>query len=174
MQRVVAFGNCDAATALALFSEGVGIDALILANPWVIENATAEASTPLTSAAVRTRYWNRLKNPSSMIDLFTGKINLRKLAGGLLKAAQSDMPTGLAERIATALTTSPLPSMILLADRDTTALAFMSAWNSTAFTDVRSRHEITLQSCSTASHSFADAAAKAWLLDRIESVLTAT
>jgi exosortase A-associated hydrolase 1 len=174
MQRVVAFGNCDAATALALFGEGVAIDALILANPWVIENATAEASTPLTSAAVRARYWNRLKNPSSMIDLFTGKINLRKLAGGLIKAAQSDTPTGLAERIATALTTSPLPSMILLADRDTTALAFMSAWNSTAFTDVRSRHEITLQSCSTASHSFADAAAKAWLLDRIESVLTAT
>ena len=172
MKRLVAFGNCDAATALALFHDGIAIDALVLANPWVIENASAEdTSTPPTSAAVRARYWNRLKNPRSLIDLFTGKINLRKLAGGLVKAAQSDKPTGLAERLATALANSPLPATILIADRDTTALVFMSAWTSSAFSNVRARQSITLHTCSTASHSFADAQAKAWLLGQIEAAL---
>lgn len=171
MQRLVAFGNCDAATALALFSEGVGINELILANPWVIENASAEASTPPTSAAVRARYWSRLKNPRSLLDLFSGKINLRKLAGGLVKAAQSDKPTGLAERLAKALANSALPATILIADRDTTALAFMSAWNSVTFADVKARQNVTLHTCSTASHSFADAQAKAWVLGQIEAAL---
>jgi exosortase A-associated hydrolase 1 len=171
MQRMVAFGNCDAATALALFHQGVAIDALILANPWVIENTSDEGSTPPTSAAVRARYWNRLKNPRSLIDLFTGKIDLRKLAGGLVKAAQADKPTGLAERLAQALATSTLPAAILIADRDTTALAFMSAWNSSAFTDVKARQSISLHKCPTASHSFAGAQAKAWLLSQIKNQL---
>jgi alpha-beta hydrolase superfamily lysophospholipase len=35
--RIVAFGNCDAATSLAFFHAGLGIDRLLLANPWVIE-----------------------------------------------------------------------------------------------------------------------------------------
>ncbi len=172
LQRLVAYGNCDAATALALFSEGGAIDSLILANPWVVENAsTEEASTPPTSAAVRARYWNRLKNPRSLIDLFTGKINLRKLAGGLVKAVQTDKPTGLSERLAGVLAHSTLPATILIADRDTTALAFMAAWNSSAFADVRTRQGIALHKCSTASHSFADAQAKAWLLGQIEAQL---
>ncbi len=41
LQRVVAFGNCDAATALALFHHVGGINALLLANPWVIEQSDA-------------------------------------------------------------------------------------------------------------------------------------
>ena len=171
MQRLAVFGNCDAATALALFHKDVAIDELILANPWVIENASAEASTPPTSAAVRARYWNRLKNPRSLIDLFTGKINLRKLAGGLAKAAQTDKPTGLAERLAHCLANGPLRAKILIADSDTTALAFMSAWNSNAFADVKARQTVTLHTCQTASHSFADANAKAWLLGQIEAQL---
>lgn len=171
MQRLVAFGNCDAATALAFFHDGTAIDTLILANPWVVENASAEASTPPTSAAVRARYWNRLKNPSSLFDLLTGKINLRKLAGGLVKAVQTDKPTGLSERLAGVLAHSTLPATILIADRDTTALAFMAAWSSSAFADVRTRQGIALHKCSTGSHSFADAQAKAWLLGQIEAQL---
>ncbi len=170
--RVVAFGNCDAATALSLFHADVAIDALILANPWVIENAPDEASTPPTSAAVRARYWNRLKNPRSVVDLFTGKINLRKLAGGLVKAAQADKPSGLAERLAEALASSTLPATLLIADRDTTAMAFMSAWNSVTFSAVKTRPDVTLHSCATASHSFADAPAKAWLTDKILGVMS--
>jgi exosortase A-associated hydrolase 1 len=174
IQRLVAFGNCDAATALALFHAGVAIDALILANPWVIENASAEASTPPTSAAVRARYWNRLKNPRSLIDLVTGKIDLKKLAGGLVKATQTDRPTALAGRLAKAMEAGTLPTALLIAERDTTAIAFLAAWHSTAFADVKTRQDITLDTCPTASHSFADAQSKKWLLDQIEGTLSAT
>lgn len=169
IQRLVAFGNCDAATALALFHQG--IDALVLANPWVIENAGDEDATPPTASAIRARYWNRLKNPRSLIDLFTGKIDLKKLAGGLAKAAQSEKPSGLAERLAGALSTSPIPAAILIAERDTTAMAFMAAWKDKGFHAVRARENTTLTSFSTASHSFADVAAKHWLLDRIGYIL---
>ncbi|WP_308223027.1 hypothetical protein [Sphingomonas sp. J344] len=37
LTRIVAFGNCDAASALILFHAGAPIDALILTNPWTIE-----------------------------------------------------------------------------------------------------------------------------------------
>ena len=172
MQRLVAFGNCDAATALALFHGGIAIDTLILANPWVIENvSTVEAPTPPSSAAVRARYWNRLKSPRSVIDLFTGKINLRKLASGLVMAAQTDKPTGLAERLALVLSDSALPTTILIAERDTTAMAFMAAWRSGSFANARGRGSVTMQSFSTASHSFADARAKDWLLGQIATAL---
>lgn len=171
MRKLVAFGNCDAATALALFHHDLRIDALILANPWVIEAAQDEGSTAPSSTAIRGRYWNRLKNPRSLLDLFTGKINLRKLAGGLLKAAKADKPSGLAQRLATALNDSALPATLLIAERDTTAMAFMGAWQSGSFAEVRKRQNIALHSCATASHSFADAPAKAWLLSEIEGQL---
>jgi pimeloyl-ACP methyl ester carboxylesterase len=53
--RIIAFGNCDAATSLAFFHAGLGIDRLLLANPWVIEASgqTADEPTPPSAAAVR-------------------------------------------------------------------------------------------------------------------------
>jgi exosortase A-associated hydrolase 1 len=169
VQRLIAFGNCDAASALALHHAGLAIDVLILANPWVIENSAEDAPTAPSASAIRARYWNRLKNPRSLIDLFTGKINLTKLAGGIAKAAQGDKPSGLATRIAEALTGSSTPATILIAERDTTAMAFMAAWKDAAFDPVRSRASTAI--CPTASHSFADPAAKAWLFGQIEHVL---
>lgn len=72
--RIIAFGNCDAATSLAFFHAGLGIDRLLLANPWVIEASgqTADEPTPPSAAAVRARYWARLENPRSLLDLLTG------------------------------------------------------------------------------------------------------
>lgn len=173
LQRLVAFGNCDAASALALFHNGLPIERLILANPWVIETETeADVPTPPSAAAIRARYWARLKNPRSLIDLLSGKIDLKKLAGGLARAAQKEAPTGLAERIGHAFAASSVPTTILLANRDTTALAFASAWKSSAFDAVRERSCIGLQTLDSASHSFADPASKAWLQGQIEVALT--
>ena len=172
IDRIVAFGNCDAATALAFFHNG--INSLVLANPWVIEAAISEpgAPTPPSAAAVRARYLARLKNPRSLLDLLTGKIDLKKLAGGLAKAAQKETPTGLAARLATSLAASSLPTQLLVAERDTTALAFIGAYKTALFETVRSRANVTLSKCDSASHSFADAIAKAWLYDRIASALS--
>lgn len=171
--RIVAFGNCDAATALALFHEGLGIDALLLANPWVIEapvQATDEPATP-SAAAVRARYWARLKNPRSLLDLLTGKIDLKKLARGLKTAATADAPSPLAGQLAQALGKSTTPAKILIAERDSTALAFLSAWNSAGFAVVRSRPDVYLERIDSASHSFADAASSAWLRQQIAAAL---
>lgn len=171
MERLVAFGNCDAATALGLFHHGLAINALLLANPWVIETSGDSENTPPTGAAIRARYWNRLKNPRSLIDLFSGKINLCKLAGGLAKAAQKETPSSLAQRLAAALANSDRPTQLFIAQRDTTAMAFMAAWSSDSFAALRNRQNISMQQFPTASHSFADAAAKSWLLNEIANTL---
>ncbi|NWO81810.1 hypothetical protein, partial [Escherichia coli] len=52
VERIVAFGNCDAATALAFFHAPAGIDTLLLANPWTVE--TADEMPP--AAAIRAHY----------------------------------------------------------------------------------------------------------------------
>ena len=52
VERVVAFGNCDAATALMLAS-GAECDALVLSNPWAIDDETDTTPSP---AAIRSRY----------------------------------------------------------------------------------------------------------------------
>ena len=177
VERVVAFGNCDAATALACFHHEMPIDALVLANPWVIEvdrpdTGNGAPSRP-NAAAIRARYWERLKNPRSLIDLFSGKINLRKLAGGLLKASKKDTPSGLAMRLANALNSSKIPACILLAKRDSTALAFNAAWKNKAFDHAHQRPDLRLVQLDSASHSFANAKDKAWLFEQIMSVLVA-
>lgn len=171
--RIIAFGNCDAATSLAFFHAGLGIDRLLLANPWVIEASgqTADEPTPPSAAAVRARYWARLKNPRSLLDLLTGTIDLRKLARGLKTAATNDAPSQLAARLAHALGQSTTPATILIAERDSTALAFLSAWASADFAAVRSRPDIHLERIDSASHSFADAASSAWLRQQIAAAL---
>jgi exosortase A-associated hydrolase 1 len=171
LQRIVAFGNCDAATALAFFHTAAGISSLILANPWVIDNA-ADEQMPLPSAAtIRSRYWARLKNPRSLLELLTGKIDLRKLASGLAKAASTDAPTQLSARLANALASTEARIELLIATRDSTAMAFTAAWKSPLFQLVRKRPNIRLHDVETASHSFADATSRRWLYDRIADVL---
>ena len=56
LTRVVAFGNCDAASALML-SGGAGFQALVLANPWTFDSDDA----PPPPAAIRARYAARLR-----------------------------------------------------------------------------------------------------------------
>jgi exosortase A-associated hydrolase 1 len=171
LSHITALGNCDAASALALFHTGQPVDALILCNPWVIEHAphdpTEDAPTPPSAAAIRARYWARLKNPRSLLDLFTGKIDLKKLVSGLAKAAKKEAPTGLAGRIADALGAAEIPVLLLIAKHDTTAMAFMAAWADDIFVEARTHASIRLETTDTSSHSFADEAAMTWLRARI-------
>lgn len=172
IRALVAYGNCDAATALALFQPGVAIDRLVLTNPWTIEAPAAEGTAAAPgAAAIRARYWARIKNPRRLLDLLSGKIDLRKLAIGLAKASAKEAPTRLAERLAEAFANSKMPVAILIAARDTTARAFMAAWRGRAFEQARKTAHIRLTSTDTASHSFADTAAKAWLYSQIQNCL---
>ncbi|QJB68452.1 hydrolase 1, exosortase A system-associated [Parasphingorhabdus halotolerans] len=166
LKKIIGFGNCDAATSLALFSR---LDGLILANPWVIETSesTSETASKTAASAIRARYWNRLKNPRTIIDALSGKIDFRKFLGGLKQVTQKQENTGLSIKLRDALLELERPCRILLAKRDTTALAFQAAWNSSDFRAVKTKTNITSNTLESASHSFADDFARKWLENEI-------
>lgn len=175
VQSVIAFGNCDAATALALFGPDAGIDGYILANPWVIE-ASSEPDTEeptISSAAIRSRYWDRIKNPRTIIDLLSGKIDFGKLLKGLKQATRTEENGGLSLQLRDALSRLEAKALILLAKRDTTARAFLAAWNSADFAQPRGKPAITVETLDSASHSFADEEARNWLTEKLLKALRA-
>jgi len=143
--RIVGFGNCDGASTLALFGRDLGIDALVLANPWVIE--TVGEMPP--AAAIKARYRQKLMDPKEWLRLLRGGVNIGKLFKGL-RAASVKAPTGgLAERMRSAIVTAPCPVQIVLARRDATALAFADAWGG------RTEAHIGIAEIDSNSHSFA-------------------
>ena len=163
IRRLVAFGNCDAATALALFHGVAGIDALILANPWVVED---DDDLP-PAAAIRARYAERLRDPKEWLRLLRGGVNISNLSKGLMKISSKRPEAGstLADRLTAALHASPVPVTILLANRDNTAIAFRDAWQPATDTRIR------IEQRDTASHSFASAADKDWLFEQVLAVI---
>ncbi len=159
LRRVMGFGNCDAATALALFHSVAGLAALLLANPWVIE--TVDDLPP--AAAIRARYAERLRDPKEWARLVRGGVDIPKVIKGLMKISKtpSKEETSLAARMAEALDSSGIPTTFLLAKGDNTAIAFREAWKAPA----------RIETCDTASHSFAHAADKQWLFERVKEAL---
>lgn len=158
MRRVVAFGNCDAATALALFDEG--FDALILANPWAVE--PSDGLPP--AAAIEARYKERLRDPREWLRLMRGGVSFGKLLRGLRAIAQNKMkqPGTLADRFFAAL---PRSATVILAERDTTAQAFAAEAQ-------RRNWRGTIHRIPTASHSFARAGDGEALLEALLTALT--
>ncbi|HVI98522.1 MAG TPA: hydrolase 1, exosortase A system-associated [Sphingomonas sp.] len=158
MRRVVAFGNCDAATALALFGEG--FDALVLTNPWVVE--PSDGLPP--AAAIEARYRARLRDPREWGRLLRGGVSLPKLARGLQAIAQNKVkaPDTLADRFFAAL---PRSTTVILADRDATAQAFAAEAQ-------RRNWRGTARRVDTASHSFARTGDREALLEAILAALT--
>ncbi len=152
MTKIVAFGNCDAASALVLHRPE-GLSALILGNIWVIE---AQDDMP-PPAAIKARYIERMKDPKAWLGLFTGAINIRKLLGGLFKIAKPTAPSSLPAVIADGLIKCTLPTHIILAKNDATALAFAEEWNKPLFKSAKSNANIKFSELDSASHSFASA-----------------
>jgi exosortase A-associated hydrolase 1 len=171
LTHIAAFGNCDAASALALHDTS-GIDALVLANPWVIEPGGDELPP---AAAIRARYAERLRDPRAWGRLVTGGVDLKKLAGGLAKlrgAGERDAaPERLSGRVAAGLTAKSIPVTILAAERDNTAIAFLEAWETPAFAPLHER--IKLERLATDSHSFHRDADKTWLERQLVAALAA-
>lgn len=162
LTRIVGFGNCDAATALALFHAHAGIAALLLANPWVIEQ---QDELP-PAAAIRARYASRLRDPREWLRLLRGGVNLGKLFNGLTKALNSgsQLPD-LAARLASVFAEAKVPITLLIAEQDNTAVAFLHAYRDKRFDTARNR--IAIEKRTTASHSFASAEDKEWLFRQI-------
>ncbi len=150
LKSIVAFGNCDAASAL-LLHQPKDVTGLVLANIWVIERSD-DLPPP---AAIRAHYLERLKDPNAWSHLFTGAINLRKLANGLLRIAKPQKPSTLADSVAQGLAAFGGPVTIMLAKGDATAIAFADEWKKPAFDAARRRDSINTITLNSASHSFA-------------------
>ena len=149
--RIVAFGNCDAATTLALFGRRAGVDRVLLANPWIVEDD--DGMPP--RAAIRARYLDRLRHPATLI---TDGVDLRKLLNGLRKLLTTRDQHGLADRVFAALADWGPQARLLVAAGDATARAFL---------DVARPMQLTIDRVETDSHSFAREADAAALQDWI-------
>lgn len=150
LSRVIAFGNCDAATALVLHQTSV--DAVVIANPWVIEPVD-ELPPP---AAIKNRYAKRIRDPKAWLALATGKLNIAAAIRGIRRiVAPATDASGLLARVARAMATDRRPTYIIAATGDNTAIAFLNAWQSAIFSDARDRPNIELLTLDSTSHSFA-------------------
>lgn len=159
VRRVVGFGNCDAASALML-AEGAGLDALVLSNPWTIEDDTAEAPAEV----VRDHYRRRLADPAAIKRLLTGKVAIGGLVRSLLAALRPApaAPVGLAQEIARGLSDFSGEVRLLVAARDRTGLAFLANWD---------KADTRLRLCAGATHSYVEPEAQDWLLAQVLDVL---
>ena len=167
MKRIVAYGNCDAASALML-AQGKGCDALVLANPWIFEPAPdaqpeQEPQPQMTPGAVRAHYLRRLTDPRALLRLLTGKVKLRQMAGSLVDAAKlTPPPTALAQEMAAGLAQFSGGVTLLIAENDRTGQVFLSQWNAA---DQR------LRICPKAGHSFVEPQARIWLQGQLLGAL---
>jgi exosortase A-associated hydrolase 1 len=150
--RIVAFGACDAASALVLY-RSAGLAGLVLANPWVIE--PVDDLPP--QAAIRARYAERLRDPKAWVGLLTGAVNPNKLMRGLLRLAGSKPASRLSRAVAQGIAAFPGPVTILLAARDGTAIAFADEWAKPGYAAARAKPNLSIVRLESASHSFAGA-----------------
>lgn len=165
MQRVVAFGNCDAASALMLL-RGDMCDALVLSNPWTFDEDQAEA---LPAEAIRNRYLSRLKNPREVLRLLTGGVSFIKLAQGLANAVRPPgRPSTLLQEMAAGLDAATKPYVILIAGNDRTGQAFAAGWQ-----EWLEGQEANgpLHLCAGASHAYVEPHAREWLERQILAML---
>lgn len=119
LARIVGFGLCDGASALALYGDEAGLDGLILANPWLVE---AEEGAP-APAAVRAHYRKRLLSRDGWKRLLTGAVNFRKLGRGIRSLFSRKRPESLSNDIAQSLLRHRLPTEVILCRGDNTAIA---------------------------------------------------
>ncbi|MGN8000598.1 serine aminopeptidase domain-containing protein [Sphingomonas sp. 22176] len=147
LRRVVAFGNGDAATALALFHAQARIDALLLANP-VVTAPMPPPEAPEEGEA--RRGWMR-----QMI--------------GRVAARPTETHRSLAGDLAAAFTAAEVPMTVLLATRDKIAADFAEFLHKPASAAAGTR--VRRKQFDTASHVFAGTADKAWLYERVIEAL---
>lgn len=165
LRAIVALGNCDGATALILHRPE-GIAALVLTNPWIIEPILDEPAP----AAARAYYAERLRNPQAWLNVLRGRVNMRKAAGSISSAVAQRPTQKLTEHVASALADSDIPTHLLLADSDGTAIAFSDQWATDLFEPARERVSVT--HVDSASHSFASSADHAILRGHILATLS--
>lgn len=160
MERVIGFGNCDAASALML-TGGRGFDALVLSNPWTIDDEAGEqAHAP---EALRARYAEKLRNPRELARLLKGRVNLRKLARGLMSSIRpAPSETTLTREIREGLESFDGQTSFLLATGDRTAQMFEAAWD---------KSDPRIARCNGAGHAYVEPEHREWLEEQLLAAL---
>jgi exosortase A-associated hydrolase 1 len=167
LKTIVAFGNCDGASALML-AQGQDCDALVLANPWTFEPeaeaAPEEPTQPqMTPRAIRAHYLRRLTNPRALLRLVTGKVKVGQLAGSLANAAKPAPPqTALARAMTEGIADFAGSVALLVAENDRTAQVFLSNWQD---------NDPRIRICPDAGHSFIEPQARIWLQGQLLGAL---
>ena len=157
--RIVALGNCDAASALML-DAGAGCDALVLCNPWTFGDDAGDEAPP---EVMRDHYRRRLADPAAIKRLLTGRIALGPLLSSLFAAARtSTPPSTLAQAMAEGLGGFDGLVRILVATRDRTGQAFLATW---------SKSDPRMRICADATHSWVEDHAREWLVAQTLEVL---
>jgi exosortase A-associated hydrolase 1 len=161
VQRVVGFGNCDAASALMLL-RGDMCDALILSNPWTFEDDDGEEVLP-PAEAIRARYAKKLRSPTEVFRLLKGEVSLSRLSKGLKALLRPyTEPTSLAQAMATGLDAATKPYVILIAGNDRTGQAFAAQWAGT---------NGSIHRCEGASHAYVEPFAREWLEQHVLAMM---
>lgn len=159
--KVVALGNCDAASSLML-AQGAGCDGLILSNPWTFEDTGDDEAAP-SAEVLRDHYRRRLASPEALKRLLTGQIPIGKLVRSLVGALRpAPPPSSLAQDMAAGIAGFTGPIAFLIAERDRTAIAFLGSWN---------KADPRIRRCANASHSYVEAEARVWIEEQVLDVL---
>jgi exosortase A-associated hydrolase 1 len=160
LRRVVGYGLCDAASALMLHAatlDEFGLDALVLANPWTIDEADPIGHT---GAALRRRYLSNLADPRALWRLISGRVDFGKLWRGLTRAARkSEPPSALAEQVRQGLARFTGPVTLLAAQGDRVGATFLDGWPA---------DDPRLHVLASTTHSFGDDDdARDWLFNHL-------
>lgn len=160
LDRVVAWGNCDGASALML-AGGAGCNALVLSNPWTIEDEAA----PPPAEMVRDHYRRRLADPAAIRRLLTGQVSPLKLLRSLASALRPKAATpenALVAAMRAGLEGFSGPVTFPIAQRDRTGQAFVAAWP---------RGDGRIAVCPDSTHSFVETEARAWIAAQLVAAL---
>jgi exosortase A-associated hydrolase 1 len=165
LSRLLGFGLCDGASALALHGKAAGLDGFVLVNPWFVE---AEAGEP-AAAAIKSRYKEQLLSLEGWKRLLSGSISYRKVLRGLGRIVASKSST-LSGEIAASLGKAKVPAQLIFAARDSTAIAAQSEWSSSTFRTVREANPAPITIDSDA-HTFSRPGDEQALLNAVREAL---
>ena len=129
VERLVAFGLCDAASAVLMAAEQIdGLAGMILANPWVRRAET------LNAAVVRHYYRERIFSTEFWIKLVSGKLPIRSTATEFFQrvsphffSASKRQVDLICDDYISRMRVGwqlPMPKLLLLSGRDITAQEF--------------------------------------------------
>lgn len=159
--RIVGFGNCDAATTLAWWGREAGCDAVVLANPWVVEPA---GDLP-PAAAVKAHYAAQMRDRRAWWRVLRRGLSLSRLMQGFRLVVAPVRATGLTERTLDAIAGWGEDATVVLARGDGTAVAYA---------DAARRFGLAVRTVmvETGSHSFARAGDAEALEAAIRSIVS--